>query len=36
MTPRPRRTAVRLFFGAAGLCLLAAVLIAVWDAYGRA
>lgn len=30
MTPRPRPTAVRLCFGAAALCLLAAVLLAVW------
>lgn len=35
MSPRPRRRAVRLCFGGAALCLLAAVLISVWDAYGR-
>ncbi|KPI34055.1 hypothetical protein OV450_6144 [Actinobacteria bacterium OV450] len=36
MTPRPRPKAVRLCFGAACLCLLAAVLISVWHTYGRA
>lgn len=35
MTPRPRRSAVRVCFGAAGLCLLVAALLAVWDAYAR-
>lgn len=34
MTPRPRPAAVRLCFGAALLCLLAAVLIAAWESYG--
>lgn len=34
MTPRPRPTAVRLCFGAAGLCLVVALLLAVWDSYG--
>ncbi len=36
MTPRPRPPAVRLLFGAAGLCLAVAVLLCVWDAYARA
>lgn len=34
MTPRPRPAAVRLCFGAAGLCLVLALLLAVWDSYG--
>lgn len=33
MTPRTRPAAVRVFFGAAGLCLLAAALLAVWESY---
>lgn len=36
MTPRPRPTAVRMCFGAAGLCLLAAALLAVWESYAAA
>lgn len=35
MTPRSRPTAVLVCFGVAALCLLAAVLIAVRDAYGQ-
>ncbi len=35
MTPRQRRPVVRVFFGAAGLCLLVAALLAVWDSYAR-
>lgn len=35
MTPRPRPTAVLVCFGMAALCLLAAVLVAAWDAYGH-
>ncbi len=31
MTPRPRPAAVRLFFGAAGLCLVVALLLSVWN-----
>lgn len=31
MTPRPRPTAVVLCFGAAGLCLLVALLLALWN-----
>lgn len=31
--PRPRPLAVRLCFGAAGLCLLTAVLLTLWNAY---
>lgn len=36
MSPRsrPRPAAVRLCFVAAVLCLLAAVLLALWNAYG--
>lgn len=36
MTPRSRSrpAAVRLCFGAAALCLLAAVVLAVWGSYG--
>lgn len=33
MSRRSRPKAVRLCFGGACLCLLAAVLISVWDAY---
>ncbi|WP_412077289.1 hypothetical protein ACLF6K_21285 [Streptomyces xanthophaeus] len=40
MTPRSRSRsrppAVRLCFGAAGLCLVVAVLLAVWNAYASA
>ncbi|MFE4264187.1 hypothetical protein [Streptomyces sp. NPDC056883] len=32
--PRPRPAAVRVCFGAAALCLLAAVALSVWNAYG--
>ncbi|CAM5496407.1 hypothetical protein SAVIM338S_03523 [Streptomyces avidinii] len=32
--PRSRPPAVRLCFGAAALCLLAAVVRAVWESYG--
>ncbi len=35
MTPRRRPTAVRMCFGAAVLCLLAAVLLAVWNSYAQ-
>lgn len=35
MTPRHRPAAVRLCFGIAGLCLLAAVLMSLWDSYGH-
>lgn len=31
--PRPRPAAVRLCFGAAVLCLAAAVLLALWNSY---
>lgn len=33
MTPRQRPAAVRLCFGGAGLCLLAASLLAAWNSY---
>lgn len=33
MSPRPRPAAVRLCFGGAALCLLAAVVMSVWNAY---
>lgn len=32
--PRTRPAAVRLCFGAAALCLLAAVVLTVWESYG--
>lgn len=34
--PRSRPAAVRLCFGVAALCLLAALLLSAWDHYGRA
>lgn len=33
MTPRSRPTAVRLLFGAAGLCLVVALLLSAWNSY---
>ncbi len=34
-TSRPRPPAVRVCFGASGLCLLAAALLAAWESYAQ-